>query len=63
MYNENNILLKKFGTLTKKLHKECFFAVFGGFAGLTGNNDLFYVQIKEDKKVRKKYFMSCFPPE
>lgn len=33
------------------------------FAGLTDSNDLFYVQIKEDKKAEKKYFMSCFPPE
>lgn len=32
------------------------------FAGLTAENDLFYVQIKEDRKGRK-YFMSCFPPE
>ena len=33
------------------------------FAGLTKNKDLFYVQIKEDKKSERKYFMSCFPPE
>lgn len=32
------------------------------FAGLTAEKDLFYVQIKEDKKT-KKYFMSCFPSE
>lgn len=31
------------------------------FAGLTQDNDLFYVQIKEDKR-KRKYFMSCFPP-
>lgn len=33
------------------------------FAGLTLNKELFYVQIKENKKNNKKYFMSCFPPE
>jgi len=33
------------------------------FAGLTKEKELFYVQIKEDKKTGKKYFMSCFPPE
>ena len=32
------------------------------FVGLTKEKELFYVQIKEDKKNRK-YFMSCFPPE
>jgi len=32
------------------------------FAGLTKEKELFYVQIKEDKK-KNKYFMSCFPPE
>jgi hypothetical protein len=31
------------------------------FAGLTKNKELFYVQIKEDKKTNKKYFMSVFP--
>lgn len=31
------------------------------FAGLTKNKELFYVQIKEDKRSGKKYFMSCFP--
>jgi len=33
------------------------------FAGLTANKELFYVQIKEEKKTGKKYFMSCFSPE
>ena len=33
------------------------------FAGLTREKELFYVQIKEDKKSDRKYFMSCFPPE
>ncbi|MDI6778018.1 MAG: hypothetical protein QMD77_02400 [Patescibacteria group bacterium] len=33
------------------------------FAGLTKEKELFYVQIKEDKKRKRKYFMSCFPPE
>jgi len=32
------------------------------FAGLTKNKELFYAQIKEDKKSGRKYFMSCFPP-
>ena len=31
------------------------------FAGLTLEKELFFVQIKEDKKRKKKYFMSCFP--
>lgn len=30
------------------------------FAGLTKNKEQFYVQIKEDKRSDKKYFMSCF---
>lgn len=33
------------------------------FAGLTKDKELFFVQIKEDKKDGKRYFMSCFPPE
>lgn len=32
------------------------------FAGLTEEKELFYVQIKENRK-KQKYFMSCFPPE
>lgn len=31
------------------------------FAGVTKDNDLFYVHIKEDKKSGQKYFMSVFP--
>jgi hypothetical protein len=31
------------------------------FSGLTAEKELFYVQIKEDKR-KRKYFMSCFPP-
>lgn len=31
------------------------------FAGRTKNNELFFVQIKEDKKSGKKDIMSCFP--
>jgi len=33
------------------------------FAGLTKNNELFYVQIKEKKRSKARYFMSCFPPD
>ncbi len=33
------------------------------FAGLTKDGDLFYVQVKEDKRSDNKYFMSVFPPE
>ena len=33
------------------------------FAGLTKDKELFYVQIKENKRNNKKYFMSCFPLE
>ena len=32
------------------------------FAGLTKEKELFYVQIKEDKR-KRKYLMSCYPPE
>lgn len=31
------------------------------FFGETKNKELFYVQVKEDIKSGKKYFMSCFP--
>ncbi|MBU0731515.1 hypothetical protein KKC88_01375 [Patescibacteria group bacterium] len=31
------------------------------FAGLTREKELFYVQIKEDKRTHAKYFMSIFP--
>lgn len=31
------------------------------FTGLTKNKELFCVQVKEDKKTKQKYFMSCFP--
>ncbi|KPJ56004.1 hypothetical protein AMJ49_05930 [Parcubacteria bacterium DG_74_2] len=31
------------------------------FAGLTKEKDFFLIQIKEDRKNKKKYFMSCFP--
>ena len=33
------------------------------FAGLTKEKEIFYVQIKENKRSGKKYFMSCFPVE
>lgn len=33
------------------------------FAGLSKNKEIFYVQIKEDKKTSQKHFMSVFPPE
>ena len=33
------------------------------FAGLTKNKELFYMQIKEDKRSGRKYFMSCFSAE
>jgi len=33
------------------------------FAGITAEKEIFYVQIKEDKKRKRKYFMSCFSPE
>jgi len=32
------------------------------FTGLTAEKELFYVQIKEDKR-KRKYFMSCFGPK
>lgn len=31
------------------------------FVGLTKERELFYVQIKEEKRSSRKYFMSCFP--
>jgi len=33
------------------------------FVGLTKDKELFYVQIKENKRIGQKYFMSCFPIE
>lgn len=33
------------------------------FLGQTKDKELFYVQIKENKRSGKKYFMSCFPLE
>lgn len=36
--------------------------IFYKFGGLTSSKEMFFVQIKEDKK-KRKYFMSCFPPE
>jgi len=33
------------------------------FAGLTKEGELFYVQIKENKRTGNKYIMSCFPAE
>ena len=33
------------------------------FAGLTKEKEIFYVQVKENKRTGRKYFMSCFPPE
>ncbi|MFA6047247.1 MAG: hypothetical protein WCV59_04315 [Parcubacteria group bacterium] len=38
--------------------KETFYR----FAGLTEEGLLFFVQIKEDSKTKRKFFMSCFPP-
>jgi len=31
------------------------------FAGSTPDNEIFFVQIKEDKKTKQKYFISVFP--
>ena len=33
------------------------------FTGVTSENDLFFVQIKEDKKTSKKWLISVFPDE
>ena len=33
------------------------------FAGLTKEGELFYAQIKENRRSSAKYFMSCFPQE
>ena len=33
------------------------------FVGMTQNDEIFYVQVKEDKRTSAKYFMSVFPPE
>lgn len=35
--------------------------IFHRFMGITKNQDVFYVQIKEDKNSRQKFFMSVFP--
>jgi len=42
-------------------HRKC--EILHRFAGLTKDKELFYVQIKEEKKSGKKHFMSCFPAE
>lgn len=31
------------------------------FVGITKEKDIFYVQVKEDKRSGRKYLMSCFP--
>ncbi|OGJ43197.1 hypothetical protein A3B60_03385 [Candidatus Peregrinibacteria bacterium RIFCSPLOWO2_01_FULL_39_12] len=31
------------------------------FTGITADKEIFFVQIKEDKKTAKKYFISVFP--
>ena len=31
------------------------------FVGLTKGKELFYTQIKENRRSKRKYFMSCFP--
>lgn len=33
------------------------------FAGTTKDGELFYVQVKEDKRSDNKHFMSVFPPQ
>jgi len=33
------------------------------FLGMTKDKELFYVQVKEDNRSGRKYFMSCFPLE
>lgn len=33
------------------------------FIGITKNKEVFFVQIKEEKKTGKKYLISVFPPE
>jgi len=33
------------------------------FAGITANNEIFFVQIKEDKRNNQKYLLSVFPVE
>jgi len=43
-----------------KSHASDHTAIVHRFAGKTKEGDIFYVQVKEDKK-SQKYFMSCFP--
>lgn len=33
------------------------------FAGVTKENDLFFVHVREDKRTNQKWLMSVFPPE
>lgn len=33
------------------------------FMGMTSNDEIYYVQIKEDKRTNRKYFISVFPPK
>ena len=35
--------------------------IFHRFAGSTPDNEIFFVQIKEDKNTKEKYFISAFP--
>lgn len=48
-------------TSKKNLNKKS--EMFHRFAGITKNQDIFLVQIKEDKRTRQKWFMSVFPLE
>jgi hypothetical protein len=35
--------------------------IYYRFPGKTKDGELFWVQIKENKKIRQKFFISCFP--
>jgi len=50
-------------TPTSKENPNKRYEVLHRFTGRTSDGDLFYVQIKEDKKTNQKYFISAFPEE
>lgn len=46
---------------TSDINRKKRIEILHKFGGITKEGELFYVQIKENKKTGAKYFMSCFP--
>lgn len=55
------LIQKSFFKPTSKENPNKPSEVLHRFAGITPQNELFFVQIKEDKKSGRKWFMSVFP--